>query len=105
MGFDTALDAMPDRTDGQFAFEGPEGGFYFGQLHVLAPERIGIHGIKIGAQQIGALAQLGSPKACLIPGPPQAAPAMCDFAEHRPGLRITLFETSKATLDFPCVLE
>ena len=50
MGLDAALDAVPDRTDGQLAFEGSKGGFYFGKLHVLTPEDIGIHGIEIGAQ-------------------------------------------------------
>jgi hypothetical protein len=67
MGLDAALDAVPDRTDGQFAFEGSEGGFHFGELHVLIPEGVGIHGIEIGAQEIGALAQLGSSQARLIP--------------------------------------
>jgi hypothetical protein len=38
MGLDAALDAVPDRTDGQFAFERSEGGFHFGKLHVLAPK-------------------------------------------------------------------
>ena len=49
MGLDAALDAVPDWTDGQFAFEGSEGGFHFGELHVLTPEGVGIHGIEIGA--------------------------------------------------------
>ncbi len=76
MSFDAALDAVPDRTDGQFAFEGTEGGFDFGKLHVLTPEGIRIHGIQIGAQQIGALTQLGSPQARLIPRPQQSATAL-----------------------------
>ena len=57
MSLDAALDAVPDRTDGQFALESPEGGFYFGELHVLTPESVGVHGIEIGAQEIGALTQ------------------------------------------------
>ena len=42
MSLDAALDAVPDGTDGQFALESPEGGFYFGELHVFdARERQG----------------------------------------------------------------
>ena len=67
MGLDAALDVVPDRTDGQFAFEGSESGFHLSKLDVLTPEGVGIHGIEISAQQIGALAQLGSPQARLIP--------------------------------------
>ena len=55
MGLDAALDVVPDRTDSQLAFEGTKGSFHFGKLHVLTPEGVGIHGIEIGAQQIGAL--------------------------------------------------
>ncbi|MGB7836829.1 MAG: hypothetical protein WBL40_01835 [Terrimicrobiaceae bacterium] len=80
MGQDAALDAMPNRTDGQFAFEGPEGCFKFCKLNVLTPKGIRVHGIEISAQQIGALTQLGSPQACLIPRPQQAAAAVFDFA-------------------------
>ena len=69
MGLDAALDVVPDGTEGQFTFEGSEGGFHFGQLHVLVPEGIGVHGIEIGAQEIGALAQLGSPQTRFIPRP------------------------------------
>ena len=67
MSLDPTLDVVPDWTDGQFAFEGSKGSFHFGELHLLTPEGVGIHGIEIGAQQIGALAQLGSPQARLIP--------------------------------------
>ena len=76
MSLDAALDVVPDRTDSQFAFEGTEGGFHFGKLHVLTPEGVGIHGIEIGAQQIGTLAQLGSPQARFIPRPQQLATAV-----------------------------
>ena len=105
MGLDAALDVVPDRTDGQFAFEGSEGGFYFGKLHILTPEGVGIHGIEIGAQQIGALAQLGSPQTRLIPRPQQPAAAVFNRAEHGPALGITLFETAKPTFDFARVLK
>ena len=50
-------------------FESPEGGFYFGELHVLTPESVGVHGIEIGAQEIGALTQLGSAQTRLVPRP------------------------------------
>ena len=73
MGLDATLDAVPDRTDGQFTFKGTEGGFHFGKLHVLTPEGVRVHRIEIGAQQIGALAQLGSPQTRFIPGPQQPA--------------------------------
>jgi hypothetical protein len=96
---------VPDWTDSQFAFEGPEGCFHFGELHVLAPEGVGVHGIEIGAQKIGALAQLGSPQARLIPRPLQLGTLMFDRAKHGPALGITLFETAKPTLDFACVFE
>jgi hypothetical protein len=105
MGLDAALDAVPDRTDGQFAFEGSESGFHFSKLDVLTPEGIGIHGIEIGAQQIGALTQLGSPQARFIPRPQQPATAVIDRAEHGPALWVALFETAKPTLDFARVLE
>src|SRR5258705_10349667 len=105
MSLDTALYAVPDRTDGQFAFEGTEGGFDFGKLHVLTPKGIRIHGIEIGAQQIGALAQLGSPQARLIPRPQQPATALLDRTEHGPALGITLFEATEPTLDFVGVFE
>src|SRR6267142_1678843 len=105
MSLDAALNAVPDRTDGHLAFEGTKGSFYFGKLHVLAPEGVGIHGIEIGAQQIGALAQLGSPQARLIPRPQQPATAVLDRTEHGPALGITLFEAAEPTLDFAGVFE
>src|SRR6266403_2281676 len=105
MGLDAALDAVPDRTDSQFAFEGTESGFHLSKLDVLTPEGVGIHGIEIGAQQIGALTQLGSPQAGLVPRPQQPAAAVLDRAEHRPALGVTLFEAAEPTLDFARVLE
>src|SRR4029450_975395 len=105
MSLDAALDAVPDRTDSQLGFEGPEGGCHLGKLHVLPPERVGIHGIEIGAQEIGALAQLGSPQARLIPRPQQLAAPMFDRAEHRPALRIAFFAPTEPTRDFACVLD
>ena len=50
MGLDAALDALPARTDGPFAFEGSESGFHFSKLDILTPAGVGIHGIEIGAQ-------------------------------------------------------
>ena len=100
MGFDAALEAVPDWTDGQFAFEGSKGGFHFGQLHVLVPECIGVHGIEIGAQEIGALAQLGSPQARFIPRPGELATSMFHRAEHGPALGITLFESGRVGARF-----
>ena len=47
MGLHAALDAVPDRTDGQFTFEGSEGGFHFGKLHVLMPEGVGVMGSRL----------------------------------------------------------
>ena len=38
MGFDPLGGEVPDRTDGQVAFECAEDGFDFGELDVLAPE-------------------------------------------------------------------
>ena len=105
MGLDAALDVVPDRTDGQFAFEGSESGFHFSKLDVLTPEGVGIRRIEIGAQEIGALTQLGSSQARLIPRPQQLAAAVFNRAEHGPALGITLFETAKPTLDFARVLE
>ena len=105
MGLDAALDAVPDGTDDQFALESPEGGFYFGELHVLTPESVGVHGIEIGAQEIGALTQLGCAQTSLIPRPQELAPSMFHRAEHGPALGITLFEPAKPALDFACVLE
>ena len=105
MGLDAALDAVPDRADGQFAFEGSKGGFHFGKLDVLTPEGVGIHGIEIGAQQIGALTQLSPPQAGLVPRPQQPAAAVFDRAEHGPALRVMSFEPVEPTLDFARVLE
>ena len=39
MGLDAALDVVPDRRDGQLAFEGTKGGFHFGKLDVLTPDQ------------------------------------------------------------------
>ena len=89
----------------KFAFEGSKGGFHFGQLHVLVPECIGVHGIEIGAQEIGALAKLGSPQARFIPRPGELATSMFNRAEHGPTLGITLFESAESALDFARVLE
>src|SRR4249919_2458851 len=106
MSLDATLDAVPDWTNGQFTFEGSEGSFHFGQLHVLVPEGIGVHGsIEIGAQEIGALAQLGSPQARFIPRPGELATSMFNRAEHGPALGITLFESAESTPDFGRVLE
>ncbi len=66
MGLDAALDTVPDRTDGQFAFEGSEGGFHFGKLHVLTPKGVGVHGIEIGAQDIGAWRSLATRRRALF---------------------------------------
>lgn len=37
MGLDAALGAVPDRTDGHFAFEDMKGSFHLGKLHVATP--------------------------------------------------------------------
>jgi hypothetical protein len=71
----------------------------------LTPEGVGIHGIEIGAQQIGALTQFGAPQACLIPRPQQPAAAVFNHAEQGPAFGITFFETPKPTFDFARVLE
>src|SRR4029077_6211828 len=105
MGLDAALDVVLDRTDSQLAFEGTKGSFHFGKLHVLTPEGVGIHGIEIGAQQISALTQLGSPQARLVPRPQEPAAAVFNHAEHGPAFGITFFQTAKPTLDFTRVLE
>ena len=49
MGLHTRLQLMEQGPDGQFAFQGAEGSFGFGQLHVLRPEFFGRAGLQIGA--------------------------------------------------------
>jgi hypothetical protein len=62
MGFHAVLQLMEERSDGQLAFQRPEGGFRFGQLDVLRPELLGRLSLKIRAQHIRALAR-GAPGA------------------------------------------
>lgn len=38
VGFDTLRDLVPDRTHLDFAFDGAEGGFGLGELHIRLPE-------------------------------------------------------------------
>ena len=106
MGQDAALDAMPNRTDGQFAFEGPEGCFKFCKLNVLTPKGIRVHGIEISAPANRRPdAGLAPRRRALFQDHNRRPLAVFDFAKHRPGLGITLFETTKSTFDFACIFE
>lgn len=55
---------MPEGANGEFALEGPERRFDFGELHVLGPQGGGVGMREIGAQQVGARAG-GMPGALL----------------------------------------
>ena len=106
MGLDAALDVVPDGTEGQFTFEGSEGGFH--TLRSVA--RIGARGHRGPWDRDWCArdrrpAQLGSPQTRFIPRPRELATSMFHRAEHGPALGITLFESAKSALDFAWVLE
>jgi len=56
VSFDAVGAVMPDGADGQIAFEGAEGFFDEDQLHVVAPQGVGLFVGQVGAQQVAAFA-------------------------------------------------
>ena len=77
MSLDAALDAVPDRTDGQFALESPEGGFYFGELHVLTPESVGVRSTS-GSESACRLNQITNCSSSCRAGYPRPAQGQSD---------------------------
>jgi hypothetical protein len=99
VGFDPLGSEVPDRTDGQIAFECADDGFNLGKLNVLAPEFGRITLLQVGAQQIGSVATGSQAQFVAIPLPAQTRVLKTDF-HVSPGLLVTLLESAHLEKDF-----
>ena len=76
VGFDPLGGEVPDRPDGQVAFERTENGFDFCKLCMV---RDGIAALKVGSQQVGPVAAGGQAQRVAIPPPVKHKSSMLIF--------------------------
>jgi hypothetical protein len=95
---------VPDRADGQIAFERTKNGFDFAKLDVLGPKLRRIAALQVSAQRVGPITTGCQAQSIAIPSPAQAQVLEVDF-EVGPSSTLTLFESSQMYKNLGVIFE